>query len=303
MASIIERACDSIPEFRQKYEKFSKELHVQQYSSGTITGYCHQLATLCFHFKKVPEDLSQEEVRDYLSCLSSGNSCKISKFKHTIYSLRCYRKMMSLSAWHFSLPRIRKSKKLPVVFSCEEILLFLSSCEGLRSRAIFSLIYSCGLRVSELRHMQISHIDSRRMQVLIYQGKGKKDRYVPLSAQTLLDLRAYFSRYQPKFYLFNSTPGHPISEEVIRTLFREAVLLAGIRKPCTLHTLRHSYATHLLEFGENLLRIRDLLGHTNITTTMTYLHISRLEQGGKSFSPLDRVIAGVNQPHKDENDV
>lgn len=197
MASIIERACDSIPEFRQKYEKFSKELHVQQYSSGTITGYCHQLATLCFHFKKVPEDLSQEEVRDYLSCLSSGNSCKISKFKHTIYSLRCYRKMMSLSAWHFSLPRIRKSKKLPVVFSCEEILLFLSSCEGLRSRAIFSLIYSCGLRVSELRHMQISHIDSRRMQVLIYQGKGKKDRYVPLSAQTLLDLRAYFPDISP----------------------------------------------------------------------------------------------------------
>ena len=81
---------------------------------------------------------------------------------------------MSLSVWHFSLPRIRKSKKLPFVFSCEEILLFLSSCEGLRSRAIFSLIYSCGLRVSELRHMQISHIDSRRMQVLIYQGKGKK---------------------------------------------------------------------------------------------------------------------------------
>lgn len=291
MASIIQHACDSIPEFRQKYEKFFKELTVQQYSSQTISGYCYQLSAICSHFQKVPEALTEDDCRNYFSMLLSRQpSPGISKFKHTVYSLRCYRKMMHLPDLLLSLPRIRTQKKLPVVLSCQEIRLLLCNCEGLRSRAIFSLMYSCGLRVSELRQMQISHIDSQRMQVRIEQGKGKKDRYVPLSAQTLSDLRAYFSRHQPMTYLFNSSPGQPIREEVVRALFREALLLAGIRKPCRLHTLRHSYATHLLEMGENILRIRDLLGHEHIETTMTYLHVTGLPLGGKAFSPLDRLF-------------
>ena len=198
--------------------------------------------------------------------------------------------MMHLPVLSLPLPSIRKEKKLPVVLSQQEVLRLLSCCESIRSKAILSLIYSCGLRISELIHLQISDIDSDRMCVFIRQGKGKKDRYVPLSKSILLDLRTYFSKYTPQIYLFNDSPGKQITEYEIRYLFRDAICVAKILKPCTLHTLRHSYATHLLEMGENILRIRDLLGHTNIKTTMIYLHIAQLPEGGMSFSPLDRLV-------------
>lgn len=291
MSSMIQHACDSIPEFKQRYEKFLKELQVRQYSPCTVSSYSYQLSAICSHFGKLPEDLSSDDCRDYFSMLLSRTpSPGISKFKHVVYSLRSYRSLMNLSDLPFSLPRIRQQKKLPMVFSREEVQRLLSNIDGLRCRAIFSLMYSCGLRLSELIHMKPEHIDSDRMQVFIRQGKGKKDRYVPLSRHALPVLRAYFVKYSPKVYLFNGFPGQPISEETVRALFREAVLMAGIRKPCTLHTLRHSYATHLLEMGENILRIRDLLGHTDIKTTLTYLHITRLPEGGKAFSPLDRLF-------------
>lgn len=301
MAGFIQRACNSISEFDQRYEKFSKQLQIEQYSAGTITGYCHKLAAICLHFKKLPESLTEDDCRDYFSMLLSRTpSPGISYFKHTVYSLRCYRTMLHLSSLDLALPRIRKERtKLPVVLSTNEIRRLLLACDNIRSRAIFSLIYSCGLRISELINMRISHIDSDRMQVLIYQGKGKKDRYVPLSRATLVSLREYFLKYTPSLYLFNDTPGKPIMEQEVRYLFRDAVCVAKILKPCTLHTLRHSYATHLLEMGENLLRIRDLLGHANITTTMVYLHIAILPQGGTSFSPLDRLFPVESSPSQD----
>lgn len=291
MANIIQRALASIPEFRQSYEKFLKQLQVEQYSPGSITAYCQKLSAICLHFKKVPEQLSEDECRDYFSMLLSRTPTPgISYFKHTVYSLRCYRKMMHLSVLDLPLPVIRKEKKLPVVLSGQEVVRLLESCGSIRSKAILSLIYSCGLRVSELINLQIHDIDSGRMSVFIRQGKGNKDRYVPLSKNVLTDLRTYFSTYSPSIYLFNDRPGKQITEHEIRYLFRDAVCIAKILKPCTLHTLRHSFATHLLEMGENILRIRDLLGHTNIKTTMDYLHIAQLPEGGMAFSPLDRLI-------------
>lgn len=296
MANVVQRACDSIPEFKQSYEKFLKELQIGQYSSGSITAYCHKLAAICLHFKKVPEHLSEDDCRDYFSLLLSGTpSPGISYFKHTVYSLRCYRKMMHLCILDLPLPSIRKETRLPVVLSQQEVSRLLCGNDSIRSKAILSLIYSCGLRISELLNLQISDIDSDRMSVFIRQGKGKKDRYVPLSKSMLLDLRTYFSKYTPKVYLFNDTPGKQITEREVRFLFRDAVCIAKILKPCTLHTLRHCYATHLLEMGENILRIRDLLGHTNIKTTMIYLHIAQIPEGGTAFSPLDRLISAPGQ--------
>lgn len=290
MANQIQRACNSIAGFEQSYKKFLKQLHVEQYASGSITGYSHKLASICLHFGKLPEDLTEDDCRDYFNMLLTRSPVpSISYFKHTVYSLRCYSKMMHLPVLRVSLPRIRKEKKLPVVFSQAEIRRLLDSCDSIRSKALLSLVYSCGLRQSELINLQISDIDSDRMRVHIRQGKGRKDRYVPLSEKVLPDLRAYFLRYSPEVYLFNSTPGNKISNFEVSCMFRDAVLLARILKPCTLHTLRHSYATHLLEQGENILRIRDLLGHENITTTMIYLHLVNFSEGGQAFSPLDRL--------------
>lgn len=300
MANVVQRACCSIPEFQQNYEKFLKELQIHQYSKGSITAYCHKLSAICLHFKKVPEDLTEDECRDYFSMLLSRTpSPGLSYFKHTVYSLRCYRRMMHLPVYHLPLPCIRKEKKLPVVLSQQEVLRLLECNSSIRSKAILSLIYSCGLRVSELISLRICDIDSDRMRVFVRQGKGRKDRYVPLSMNTLMDLRTYFSSYTPQIYLFNDSPGKQITEQEVRYLFRDAVSLAKILKHCTLHTLRHTYATHLLEMGENILRIRDLLGHTNIKTTLVYLHIAQLPEGGKAFSPLDRLMAQPSVPCPD----
>lgn len=291
MASIVQRACHSIPEFGQRYEKFSKELQVHQYSPGSITAYCHKLSAICLHFKKLPESLTADDCRDYFSkLLSRSPSPGLSYFKHTVYSLRCYRKMMGLSSFTVALPCIRKDKKLPIVLSQEEVRRLLTASSSIRTKAIFSLMYSCGLRISELINLRLYEIDYNRMQVFVQRGKGRKDRYIPLSSKVQPVLRRYIERYAPSVYLFNDSPGKPITEQEVRYLFRDAVCTAGITKPCVLHTLRHSYATHLLEMGESIFRIRDLLGHTNINTTLVYLHLVPLPEGGHAFSPLDRLF-------------
>lgn len=299
-SSIVDRALNSIPGYKQKYEMFFKELQVQQYSSGTIAGYLHKLSAICLHFHTIPDNLTADNCRDYFSMLLNRTpSPGISYFKHTVYSLRCYRKMMNVPAFSLSLPCIRKEKNLPVVLSQSEILRLLNCCPGIRCQMLFSLMYSCGLRVSELLHIRINHIDKDRKCILIKQGKGRKDRYVPLSEKILPELRKYYIQYQPQEYLFNDSPGKPIREMEVRYLFRDAIRLAGIKKPCTLHTLRHSYATHLLEMGENILRIRDLLGHSSIKSTLVYTHVASLSEGGVAFSPLDRLAWGeTSQPSK-----
>lgn len=297
MANQIQRACNSITGFQQNYEKFLKQLQVKQYASGSIKGYTLKLASICLYFGKLPEALTEDDCRDYFNMLLTRRPIpSISYFKHTVYSLRCYSQMMHLPVLQVALPSIRKEKKLPVVLSQPEVRRLLDSSDGIRSKALLSLIYSCGLRVSELINLKISDIDSDRMQVHIRQGKGRKDRYVPLSVKVLPDLRAYFLRYNPGIYLFNSSPGKIINTFEIRNIFRDAIHLARISKPCTLHTLRHSYATHLLEQGENILRIRDLLGHANITTTMVYLHLVNISEGGQAFSPLDRLSSIEPEP-------
>ena len=147
MANFIQRASDSISGFGQSYEKFSKQLLIEQYSPGSIKSYGHKLAAISFHFKKLPEHLSEDDCRDYFSMLLSRTpSPGLSYFKHTVYSLRCYRKTMHLSELNFSLPRIRSTKKLPVVLSQSEVSSLLRHCGSIRSQALLALIYSCGLR-------------------------------------------------------------------------------------------------------------------------------------------------------------
>lgn len=291
MSNSVQRACYSIPEFRQRYEKFSTQLQVEQYSPRSIISYGSKLSALCLHFNKLPDAPTSDDCRAYFSMLLSGTpSVGVNSFKHTIYGLRCYCRIMGLPELKLSLPSIRKDKKLPVVLSQPEICRLLSSCADLRSKALLGLIYSCGLRLGESRQIKISDIDSGRMLVHIKQGKGRKDRYVALSSTLLLVLRAYFKKYRPTTYLFNGPhPCTPITETEVYFLFKSAVHASGIRKPVTLHTLRHSFATHLLEMGMNILQIKECMGHSNIKTTMTYLHVA--PAGGQTyFSPLDRLF-------------
>jgi site-specific recombinase XerD len=288
--SYIQQAISSITEFGQRYEKFSRELIVRQYSGRTTTSYTSKIAELSLHFGKLPELLSEEEIRTYLSELLKRIPvpCK-SKFEHTIASLRCYYKVMGFQSQRMHLPRVKHQQKLPVVLSEKEIEKLLHGTENLREKALLSMLYSCGLRVNELCSMEIGAIDSSRMTVCIRQGKGKKDRYVPLAHKILPLLRCYYKKYRPVKYLFNGNPGSPIKQRELARILDKNCRLTGIHKQITCHSLRHSYATHLLEMGENLLRIKQLLGHSYLRTTLVYLHIVTLENG-RGFSPLDKLF-------------
>ena len=192
--------------------------------------------------------------------------------------------------WHVDkIPRPKAEKKLPVVLSCDEVKRIFAEVSDFKHRMILMTIYSGGLRVSETANLKVSDIDSSRMQIRVDQGKGKKDRYTLLSERLLKDLRRYYMIYRPGEWLF---PGRvddkPISVSTIQNAFKQAKQRAGIRKPATVHTLRHSFATHLLESGTDILTIQRLLGHSSLKTTKIYIHIQSkyLE---KVVNPLDRM--------------
>jgi len=174
-----------------------------------------------------------------------------------------------------TIQRPRKEYRLPEVFSQEEVLAIIGSIENIKHRAIISLMYAAGLRISELTHLKISDIDSNRMQIRIACAKGKKDRYVGLSDKILVLLKNYFAEYHPKVYLFNGQERERYSEESIRQILKEACRRVGISKKVSPHTLRHSYATHLLENGVDLRYVQELLGHSRPETTMIYTHVTQ----------------------------
>jgi integrase/recombinase XerD len=170
--------------------------------------------------------------------------------------------------------RPRREKPIPNVLSKEDVKRLLDSPYNLKHRAMLSLIYSCGLRRSELLNMTLRDIDSDRMVVIIRQGKGKKDRIVPLSPKLLELLRDYFRSHRPKRFLFEGQTGDQYSAKSLESVLKQALHRTGIDKPVTLHWLRHSYATHLLEAGTDLRSIQELLGHKSSKTTEIYTHVS-----------------------------
>jgi site-specific recombinase XerD len=185
------------------------------------------------------------------------------------------------------IPRLRSTKKLPVVLERQEVESLFSVTENLKRRAILMLIYSSGLRLREASHLKVTDIDSKRMLVRIKQGKGRKDRYTILSKAALEVLREYWDQYRPHDWLFEGRfPGKPLTGRSIQRILIKAKDIAKIKKPATVHTLRHSFATHLLEAGMDLYHIHLLLGHKSLNTTTIYLHVSRKELI-RIVSPMD----------------
>ena len=185
------------------------------------------------------------------------------------------------------IPRSKQHKKLPVVLCMEEVQSLLRSVGNLKHRAILTTIYSGGLRLGEATRLKVSDIDGKRMVILVRQAKGNKDRYTLLGEETLELLRLYYKACRPVEWLFPSKdPAKPISGSSVQKVFKEALLKSGIRKKASVHTLRHCFATHLLESGTDLYHIQHLLGHTTAKTTSVYLHIT-----GKDIarvkSPID----------------
>lgn len=291
MATYVQRASDSIAGFRQRYEKFSRLLQVNQYAKGTIDNYCSKIACVCLFYGKVPEDLSKDEIDLYLSGLLGRKPLPASSlFVHVSVGFRCYYSLMGFPQLKFNLPRIKRKRILPVVLSEQEMRSLLQQTSDYRQKAILTLIYSLGIRVGELCKLSVSDVDTDRMLVHIRQGKGNKDRYVPLAKISLPLLRRYIRDYRPSQSLFyGKAPGIPLASGDVSAILKEACIRIGCRKRVTCHTLRHTYACHSLEMGVSILRVKELLGHCNLNTTLVYLQVIRNDNEVLS-NPLDQLF-------------
>lgn len=288
--TIVEQACHQIRGFRNLYQELDDKVRLSGQSSSTLSNYARKLAQLSLYFGKLPQHISEKELNKYMASLArDSKSPSLSDFKFTVYGLRyCYR-LLGMNEKVVKLPIIRRASKLPVVLNREECRALFKAPELLKHRVLLSLMYSAGLRARKASRLKLSDIDSGRMMIHIRQSKYNKDRYVPLSQLMLKGLRDYYYACGPVEYLFNGNePGTPLSVRGMQWALREAVKKSKLQKGITLHTLRHSYATHLLEYGMDIVTIKDLLGHERIETTMVYLHVARPNRTNL-FSPFDRL--------------
>lgn len=262
-------------------------------SASTLKNYSTKLAAISLQYLCLPEALDDDQIADYLVGLSKrSHAPSKTSFKHCVYGLRFYFKLLGFTDRIVTLPSIHKAQTLPIVFSQAECRLLFKTPALLKHRVLLSFIYSTGMRVSELCNTLISDVDFDRKQVRIRQGKGQKDRYVPLSAYMKTGLQKYLQSECPSQYLFEGkTIGEASSVRAVQWLMRETLKKTGIGKQgACVHTLRHSYATHLLEDGVHIMQIKDLLGHNNIDTTLRYLHV--IQPCYKTVhSPLDTLYA------------
>ena len=287
--TLIERAKRDIPRFKEHYAKFEEQVTIGGYSRSTLFNYSRAVAKVSLHFNKSLLDLDPDEVNQWLFLLAKEKKASSTYFKHTIYGLRFFYRLYDLEDRVLKLPTVKNDRKLPVVLSRKELRRLFKTPQRLKQRVLFSLVYSAGLRVSEVCNLKINDIDSDRMQIRVVKSKGKSDRYVPLSNYVLIGLRKYLKSSKPKNYLFNGKiKGDPLSKSAVQQSFRLALKKAGIHKDVSVHSLRHTYATHLLEDGVDIVSIKELLGHAHIETTMMYLHVAQLERK-KAHSPLDTL--------------
>lgn len=272
-------------ELRQRY---LQDLRLRNYAPKTLQTYVECVSLFARYFKRSPEELGPEHIREYQRYLVEEKKCSWSRFNQTVCALRfLYRNTLGRD-WAIShIPFPRKQKKLPVVLSRDEAAQLLAAIKSLKYRAVLSLCYGAGLRISEALHLQVADIDSKRMMIRVRQAKGHKDRYVMLSPRLLELLREYWNKERPTVWLFPARcKDHPLGACALQHACQRARRVARIRKPVTPHTLRHSFASHLLEAGANIRTIQLLLGHNSLQTTAVYTHVSQTTVG-ETVSPFD----------------
>jgi len=269
--------------------EYIRLLKLKSYSRSTFNTYTFYFEMFLEYFKgKDVTKLTKSEVMDFL-LIESEKGFSAAYQNQLVNSIKFYfEKVLGRQKEFYNLPRAKKPFKLPVVFSEEEIVLLFDQVDNFKHKCILYLIYSGGLRISEAVNMKVGDIDSTRNQILIRGAKGKKDRTTLLS-QTLLEmLRKYYSVYKPKEYLFEGETGGQYSIKGIQNIFNKALKASGIKKEATTHSLRHSFATHLLERGTDLRYIQELLGHESSKTTEIYTHVTK-KAVDKIVSPLDNL--------------
>ena len=261
-----------------------------RYAESTIKTYKQTFEEFVnFYGNETLEEISEEKIINYLRYLVNERKISLSVQNQAINAIKFYYEKVLLGKRTFyHIDRPRTEKTLPLVLSEEQVTDMINTIENLKHKAILMTIYSAGLRISEAIKLKITDIDSNRMQMRIEQGKGKKDRYTLLSVKTLEILKKYYREYRPSYWLFEGQTGGQYSEKSIQNVFHKAKDAANINKRATVHTLRHSFGTHLLENGTDLRYIQVLLGHSSSKTTEIYTHVTT-KGFDKIVSPLDRL--------------
>jgi site-specific recombinase XerD len=273
------------------------DLEVRNYAAGTVEIYVRCVAQLAQHFSTSPDLLGPEQIRDYLIFLIRRKKVSWSVFNQTVCALRFFYQTTLAREWMVEyIPFPKQEKKLPVVLSSQEIAAFFRVIKNLKHRTLVMTLYATGLRISEALQLVVTDVDSRRMLLRVGQGKGRKDRYVPLSATLLEALRSYWRRYRPEKWLFpGQTSQCQLSRGSVNRFCLKAAQRAGLKKRVTPHTLRHCFATHLLETGLDLKRIQLLLGHCSLKSTSVYLHIATNALGlSRDSQDLLKVALGAD---------
>ena len=279
-------------------QRMIEDMRLRNLAPRTIEVYVSRVATFARHFGRSPEALGRDEVRAYLLHLVQEKHACWSTYNQTVAGLRfLYEVTLGREGVLVHIACPKQPKKLPVVLSLEEVTRFFAAIVGLKHRAILMTAYAAGLRISEVVALRVDDIDSQRMVLRVRQAKGRKDRYVMLSPRLLAVLREYWKVARPADWLFpGDVPGRPLTVGTVHRICAQASRAAGLGKHVTVHTLRHSFATHLLEAGTDIRTIQVLLGHRNLKTTAIYTHVSptALET---TRSPLDRLGPLPGEPH------
>ncbi len=271
----------------QLRDRMIRDMQIQRYSPHTLRAYLREVTRFVRYFKRSPEDLGQEEIKTYLHHLVIDRNVSQSNLDQVHSGLKFLFQTTMRRDWvDWRIPRARGRKKLPVVLSKEEIRRLFDVTTNLKHRALFKTIYSGGLRAAEAVALQPADIDSDRMLIRV-RGKGRRERDTLLAREALDALRAYQDRHQPGTWLFpGQKAGSPVVTNTVGRAFAKAKQKAEIHKPASVHSLRHSFATHLLDAGVDLFHIQKLLGHSSVKTTTIYLHVSTRDLE-KIQSPLD----------------
>ncbi len=289
-SKIVDQAINEVDGFAKVFKVIHQNTVLRGQSKSTFENYLRRIALISLHFGRMPEDVSDDEIQEYLTALAlSSDSPSRSSFKHMVYGLRYYFRHIGLNNRAVALPSLKNDTKLPVILNRSELKELFKAPKLLKHRIILTLAYSAGLRSQELIKLKISDIDFERKTIHIRQSKYKKDRIVPLSDYMAKGLKKYLAVEHPDTWLFNGKePNGRYSPRGLSWVMRTALKNTGIQKKVNLHSLRHSYATHLLEEGVNIVTIKQLLGHATIQTTMIYLHVAQLPHT-PPHSPLDTL--------------
>ena len=291
-----------MPGFAEFYRLLKQNLSIAGKSPSTLSNYSRYLAKIALYFECVPTTVGQQQLNDYLYLMQQQYpSASASYFKLTVYALRFALHTEGIPH-QIILPSIKNPKTLPVVLSRNEMRRILGAVKLNKHKILLMLLYGCGLRCGEVRNIKLEDLDFDRRLLHVKCGKGRKDRYVPMNKMMISEIRKYIRKESCYEWLFHAKPNgraggdfdSRYANRSIQWAVKQAGKSAGILKRLSPHTLRHTFATHLLEDGLDILSIKELLGHSRIETTLIYLHVAQYDRN-RSFSPLDTLYGEREQ--------